>query len=125
MNAAANEENPDRNQPLVQTMTGPVPTAALGFTLMHEHIIARSEGMIQNFPHIWDQPAVLDFALKMLTALKTRGVDTLVDLTVLGLGRDIPMLLPVVKKSGIQVIVATGLYTFTKHRTPKAERFSF
>lgn len=101
------------NKAVVETMTGPIPTSVLGFTLMHEHIIARSEGMIQNFPHIWNQPAVLDYALKMLKALKAKGVDTIVDLTVLGLGRDIPMLLPVVKDSGLQVIAATGLYTFT------------
>jgi phosphotriesterase-related protein len=104
------DSNPAK--PVVETMTGPIPTTALGFALMHEHIIARSEGMIQNFPGIWDQKAVLNKVLEMLKALKAKGVDTLVDLTVLGLGRDVPLLLPVVKQSGIQVIAATGLYTF-------------
>jgi phosphotriesterase-related protein len=97
---------------MVETMTGPILTHELGFTLMHEHIIVRSEGMTHNFPHIWNQQAVLDKALEILTALKARGVDTIVDLTVQGLGRDIPMLLPVVERAGIQVIAATGLYTF-------------
>lgn len=99
--------------PMVETMTGPIPTAALGFTLMHEHIIVRSEGMIQNFPHLWEPQQILDQVLKTLTALKAKGVDTLVDLTVLGLGRDIPFILPVVRQSGLQVIAATGLYAFT------------
>lgn len=98
--------------PLVETMTGPIPTAELGFTLMHEHIIVRSEGMAANFPQVWDQQHVLDKALKTLQKIKDRGVDTIVDLTVLGLGRDVPSLLPVVEKAGIQVIAATGLYTF-------------
>lgn len=97
----------------VETMTGPISTTALGFTLMHEHIIARSEGMIQNFPGIWNQAAVLNKVLEMLTVLKAKGVDTIVDLTVFGLGRDVPMLLPLVEKAGIQVIAATGLYTFS------------
>jgi phosphotriesterase-related protein len=96
----------------VETLTGPIPTADLGFTLMHEHIIARSEGMVQNFPRIWNQKAVLDKALELLKALKAKGVDTIVDLTVLGLGRDVPLLLPVVEQAGIQVVAATGLYTF-------------
>ncbi len=100
--------------PMVQTLTGPIPTSALGFTLMHEHIIVRSEGLAQNFPQIWDAEAVSAQVLQQLTALKDRGVDTLVDLTVMGLGRDIPLLLPMVKQSGLQVIVATGLYTFTE-----------
>ena len=112
MTSDSAQAKPASEDPKVETMTGPVPTKALGFTLMHEHIIARSEGMIQNFPGIWNQKAVLKKALEMLTALKSKGVDTLVDLTVLGLGRDIPMLLPVVEKSGLQVIAATGLYTF-------------
>ncbi len=96
----------------VETMTGLLNTADLGFTLMHEHIVVRSEGMVQNFPGIWNQKAVLDKTLETLKALKGKGVDTLVDLTVLGLGRDIPLLLPVVQQAGIQVVAATGLYTF-------------
>jgi phosphotriesterase-related protein len=99
--------------PWVETMTGPIRPAKLGFTLMHEHIIVRSEGMAKNFPGVWNREAVLAKALQMLTALKALGVDTLVDLTVLGLGRDVPLLLPMVKQTGIQVIAATGLYTFS------------
>lgn len=113
---------PPSTGPRVETLSGPIPTSALGFTLMHEHIIVRSEGIIQNFPHLWDQQRVLNRVLEMLTALKAKGVDTLVDLTVLGLGRDIPMILPVVKQSGIQVIAATGLYAFTDPPTYFRER---
>src|SRR5271169_223976 len=97
---------------LVETMTGPISTAELGFTLMHEHIIVQSEGMANNFPGVWDRKAVLEKALEMLTTLKAEGVDTIVDLTVLGLGRNVPLLLPIVRQAGIQVITATGLYTF-------------
>ena len=116
--------SPAATQPMVETMTGPIKTANLGFVLMHEHIIVRSEGLAQNFPHIWEPQPALDRALELLTALKAKGVDTLVDLTVYGLGRDIPLLLPIVEKSGMQVIVATGLYTFNdlptyfRNRTP-------
>ena len=101
-------------EPTVETMTGPIGTADLGFTLMHEHIIVQLEGVARNFPQVWDEQAELDRAIEQLTALKARGVDTLVDLTVLGTGRDIPRLLPIVKRAGIQVIAATGLYTFNE-----------
>jgi phosphotriesterase-related protein len=104
--------NPAGSGPLVETMAGPIRTADLGFVLMHEHLIIRSEGLAFNFPHIWDPQPALDRALTLLTALKARGVDTLVDLTVYGLGRDVPQLLPIVRQSGMQVIVATGIYTF-------------
>ena len=108
------QTTPILDGPLIETMTGPILTTDLGFTLMHEHIITRSEGMVQNFPGVWNQEAVLKKVLEMLPALKGKGVDTIVDLTVLGLGRDIPMLLPVVEQTGLQVIAATGLYTFSE-----------
>jgi phosphotriesterase-related protein len=100
--------------PMVETMTGPVATSDLGFTLMHEHIIVQSEGVSRNFPSVWDEQAELDKAVEILTTLKSRGVDTIVDPTVLGIGRNMPRLLPVVEKAGIQVVVATGLYTFNE-----------
>lgn len=53
-------------------------------------------------------------ALETLTALKAKGVDTVVDVTVLGIGRDVPMMQPVVAKTGINVIAATGIYTFNE-----------
>jgi phosphotriesterase-related protein len=112
MTADSALKTPTIDGPLVETMTGPISTTELGFTLMHEHIIVQSEGMANNFPGVWDRKAVLEKALEMLTALKAEGVDTLVDLTVLGLGRDVPLLLPIVRQAGIQVITATGLYTF-------------
>ena len=40
--------------PFVETATGPVPTADLGFTLMHEHVFVLSEGVPANFPSVWD-----------------------------------------------------------------------
>jgi phosphotriesterase-related protein len=100
--------------PFVETMIGPVSTADLGFTLMHEHIFSRSEGVEYNFPFVWDQQAEIDHAIETLTRLKAEGVNTILDPTVLGLGRDIRLLLPIVEKAGIQVIVATGIYTYNE-----------
>jgi len=99
-------------EPAVETMTGRISTADLGFTLMHEHVIAQSEGVARAFPRVWNEQAVLDEAVAALTELKTRGVDSIVDVTVFGISRDVPALLPVVKKAGIQVVAATGIYTF-------------
>jgi phosphotriesterase-related protein len=99
-------------EPAVETMTGRISTADLGFTLMHEHIIVQSEGVSHSFPSIWDKRASLNKAVEMLTTLKARGVDTIVDPTVLGIGRNIPRLLPVVEEAGLQVVAATGMYYF-------------
>ena len=48
--------------PTVNTVSGPVDTADLGFTLMHEHIIVESPGVKENFP-IFDREAEIEKAV--------------------------------------------------------------
>ncbi len=99
-------------EPFVETMSGPVAADRLGFTLMHEHIIGRSEGVSSNFPRVFDLAHWLEEAYKALVEVKAKGIDTIVDLTVMGIGRDVPSLIPVAEKADINVIAATGIYTF-------------
>ncbi len=96
----------------VQTATGSIDTAQLGFTLMHEHIYVLSEGVVPNFPHLFDKPARLAQAVAALKEAKAHGVSTVVDLTVFGLGRDVAFVRDIAREAGINVIVATGLYTY-------------
>jgi phosphotriesterase-related protein len=98
--------------PSVQTATGPIDTGALGFTLMHEHIYVLSEGVAPNFPHLWERERRVNEAAKQLKEAKEHGVDTIVDLTVMGLGRDVALARDVSRASGVNVIVATGAYTY-------------
>jgi phosphotriesterase-related protein len=99
--------------PTVNTVSGPVDTADLGFTLMHEHIIVHSPGVKENFP-VFDRAAEIDKAAAKLKDVQTRGVTTLVDLTP-GDWRDIPFVKEVVAASGMQVIIATGIYWEVPH----------
>ena len=96
----------------VNTVTGPIDAGVLGFTLMHEHIYVLTEGMYQTFPHLWDREARTQKAAEQLAEAKAHGVDTMVDLTVLGLGRDVTLVREAARRSGMQIIVATGLYTY-------------
>jgi phosphotriesterase-related protein len=100
------------NMPNVQTATGPVDSATLGFTLMHEHIYVLSEGVIASFPHLWNRDERIEQAAAALAEAKAHGVSTIVDLTVLGLGRDVTLAREVSRRSGVNVIVATGVYTY-------------
>ena len=72
--------------PTVNTVSGPVDTSELGFTLMHEHIIVQSPGVKENFP-VFDRQAEIDKAAQKLKDVQARGVSTLVDLTPGGLAR--------------------------------------
>ena len=98
----------------IETLRGPVDAADLGFTLMHEHVFVQSEGVAQNFPSVWDEPAEIAAAREKLQAMVDAGVQSIVDLTVLGLGRNIPRLRDLVGDLPLNVVVATGLYTYNE-----------
>jgi phosphotriesterase-related protein len=94
----------------VETALGPVAATELGPTLMHEHIVTRSPGVQENWPHLWDREAIVALAEKKLADLYARGIRTLVDLTTVDLGRDIDLIAAVAKRSRVRVIVATGVW---------------
>ena len=99
--------------PTINSVSGPLDTADLGFTLMHEHVMVQSPGVKDNFP-VYDREAELANAVQKLKEVQERGVKTFVDLTV-GDWRDIPFVKEAVAASGMQVIVATGLYWDVPH----------
>lgn len=94
-------------------MRGPVPADSLGVTLMHEHVFVLSPEIMANYPEGWgDEQAREDDAVEKLNALKSIGVDTIVDPTVIGLGRYIPRIARIAQRTDLQIIVATGVYTY-------------
>lgn len=96
--------------PTVETALGPISTAEIGPTLMHEHIVTRSPGVHENWPHLFDRDAILTAAERKLADLSSRGIRTIVDLTTVDLGRDIELIVDVARRSRVQVIVATGVW---------------
>src|ERR1700758_561267 len=74
---------------MVETVRGPVDVQALGTTLMHEHVFVLNEEIRVNYPAGWDEDDRVDDAILKLNALAKRGCETIVDPTVIGLGRDI------------------------------------
>jgi phosphotriesterase-related protein len=96
--------------PTVETALGPVATAALGPTLMHEHIVTRSPGVHENWPHLFPREAILALAERKMADLYARGIRTVIDLTTVDLGRDIDLIVAVARRSPVQVLVATGVW---------------
>lgn len=97
----------------INTVRGAVDTSQLGVTLMHEHIFVLSTEIMQNFPEQWgDEERRIADAVARMNELKARGVDTVVDLTVIGLGRYIPRIQRIAAQTEINIIVATGVYTY-------------
>ncbi|CAA9363613.1 MAG: Aryldialkylphosphatase (phosphotriesterase) (paraoxonase), putative (php) [uncultured Frankineae bacterium] len=110
----------------VETVRGPVDTGDLGPTLMHEHVFVLSTEHVQNYgaDDWWDEDERVADAVDKLNALKALGIDTIVDPTVWGLGRYIPRIQRVAAQTDLNIIVATGLYTYDEiphqyeHRGP-------
>lgn len=110
----------------VETVRGPVETSALGPTLMHEHVFVLNSDVEQNLPPgNWDEEARVDDAIAKLNELKGRGIDTVVDPTVIGLGRYIPRVQRVAAQTDLNIVAATGIYTYRDvpfyfhYRTPE------
>lgn len=99
--------------PQINTVKGAIETDQLGQTLMHEHIFVLSTEINQNFPEIWgDEEKRVSDAITRLNELKSRGVGSVVDLTVIGLGRYLPRIQRIAQQTNINIIVATGVYTY-------------
>ncbi|HWO03545.1 MAG TPA: phosphotriesterase-related protein, partial [Methylomirabilota bacterium] len=94
----------------VETALGSIATSELGATLMHEHIVTRSPGVQENWPHLWDRAGILALAEKKMADLHARGIRAIVDLTTVDLGRDLDLIVQVARRSRVHVIVATGVW---------------
>lgn len=97
----------------IQSVKGPVDTSRMGVTLAHEHLFVRSEGVHEAFPSVWEPEASVAEAVRGLAEAASFGVQTIVDLTVLGLGRDIQLIRRVAEQVQVNIIVGTGIYTFS------------
>ena len=101
--------------PAVETVRGPVDVSALGTTLMHEHVFVLSTEHLANYgPGAWwDEEERVADAVAKLRELTARGVTTIADPTVWGLGRYIPRIQRIAEQvPDLNIIVATGLYTY-------------
>src|ERR1700733_12589400 len=104
----------------VQTIRGPVDTASLGRVLIHEHVFLMDTEYTYNYrPDFFAEETITNAAAK-LNGLKAAGIDTIIDLTVLGLGRHIPTLAKVAARTDLNIIVSTGVYTFDEVPGPFA-----
>jgi phosphotriesterase-related protein len=96
----------------IETARGQVESDELGVTLAHEHFAVLTDGLSLAFPQTFDRAAAIAKAVQLSHQAHEIGIRSMVDLTVLGLGRDIHFIREVAAQIPINVIVATGLYTF-------------
>jgi len=111
----------------VSTVRGPVEVADLGPTYMHEHIFVLTADVQQNYPGEWgsEDERITD-AVTKLSALAAQGVRTIVDPTVVGLGRNLPRIqrvLPYAREHGVTEEQIAIMLTANPRRLFEQARF--
>jgi phosphotriesterase-related protein len=84
---------------------------------MHEHVFVLGADMRQNYPdypNSWDEDARVNDAVAQLRECKGRGIDTIVDPTVVGLGRYIPRIQRINEQVDLNIVQAIGIYTYNE-----------
>jgi phosphotriesterase-related protein len=99
----------------VPTVRGEIDSADLGQTLMHEHVVTVTAEVARDYPDLsWtgDKAGVLQSVVDMLREVKSRGIDTIVDCTAFGHGRDIDALQKINEQVDLNIVACTGIYTY-------------
>src|ERR671918_400468 len=108
--------------PTVETVNGPLDLEELGLTLIHEHFRATDEAGRAQFPHLYDEQREWDAAMADAGAVKAHGVKTVVEPSAMFLTRDAAFSKRVADESGLNVILATGVYTYDHLPQPLLNR---
>ncbi len=96
--------------PKINSVRGPIDTSRLGTTLMHEHLLLKSPGIAENWPHLFDEEAAWKAAVRSLEQMEERGVGTLVDVTTADLGRDVQFMRRLQDVTAINIVCCTGIH---------------
>ncbi len=106
----------------VETVNGPIELEQLGLTLIHEHFRSADEAMRFQFPHLYDEEAEWEAAISDARAVKGHGVKTVVEPSAMFLTRDAAFSKRVADESGLQILLATGVYTYEHLPQPLLNR---
>lgn len=96
--------------PTVTTVRGPIDTAELGVTLIHEHLLIGWPGWEKDPLTSFDRRAEIDRAVERLRELRSLGVQTFVDPCPVDIGRDVEFAAEVAERTDIHYVAATGMY---------------
>ena len=96
--------------PTVETVLGPVDAAQLGAVLSHEHVLVGFGDDNHHYPWRIDWDVTRANSIAELSEAKAGGIDTIIDLTTPDLGRDVLFVRDVSRASGMNVVVATGIW---------------
>lgn len=93
--------------PSIMTVLGPIAPEQLGVTMIHEHLFVDLRVLVPQPEALLDDEAM---ALKEATRLRMAGGRALVEVSVIGMGRNADALRRFASASGLHVVAGTGFY---------------
>lgn len=104
-------------------MLGAIDPQQLGCTMMREHLMIDTRPYYTRFLGLELEPGVLENyvlesvadALEELQLFSEAGGSTLVEVTNIGMGRDVRALQGISAKTGVHIVAATGFYRKALH----------
>lgn len=93
----------------VQTIRGPIDSSELGRILSHEHFTNGMGGM-ERIPGLLDREAMINRCVRALDRARDSGIDGILDVTPLDLGRQVWLFEAVAERTTSNVVAATGTY---------------
>jgi phosphotriesterase-related protein len=95
---------------VLMTTAGPIKQSAAGLILPHEHLFTDLRGPDKPGYGEADLQDVLRVMEPLLSDASKAGVDTLIECTTIGVGRNVPFIAALARKTGMQIVVPTGVY---------------
>lgn len=95
---------------MLMTTAGPIKASAAGLILPHEHLFTDLRGPDKPGYGEADRSEVIRVMKPLLDEASKAGVETLIECTTIGVGRNIPIVAALARESRIQVVVPTGVY---------------
>jgi len=97
---------------MIQTVLGPIKASALGKTMAHEHL-SLDLGSVRG-----DEDStftISDLVLSEMECLKAAGIDSVIEVSCIGMGRNVSALAEISRKSGLNIVCSTGFYLEKYH----------
>ena len=92
------------------TTAGPISREAAGLILPHEHIFTDLRGPDRPGYGEADPDDVVRVMKPLLLEARKAGVETLIECSTIGVGRNVPIIARLAKETGLNIVVPTGVY---------------
>jgi phosphotriesterase-related protein len=104
---------------VIMTTGGPISAEQAGLILPHEHIFTDLRGPEAPGYGEADSADVVRVMKPLLLEAKKAGVNTIVECTTIGVGRNVEVVARLAKETGLNIVIPTGVYG-RAHFAPKA-----